>query len=89
MTRPMLITDAARIAHDTILRRTSGDTELADIIRDGIYDAYRVGANRALEAAAGELEETPDIDWITGGTAPGAKAAALVRSRKINPEKET
>lgn len=48
--RPDTITDVAQIAHDLILRRTDGDTALADLIRWGIHDAYRVGVNRARGA---------------------------------------
>lgn len=77
MGAPDTIAEAAQIAHDLVMRRTDNDHELADIIRAGIHDAYRTGANRALEAAAQEIESVDGID-----------AAALVRTRKINPEKE-
>jgi len=77
ITRPDTITDAAQIAHDLVMRRTNGDTELADIIRRGIHDAYRTGANRALETAAQELDMHAQYS-----------AAHRVRTRKINPEKE-
>lgn len=48
--RPQTINEAAQIAYELILRRTDNDTELADIIRRGIRDAYRTGWNRAIVA---------------------------------------
>lgn len=59
--RPRTIDECAQIAYDLILRRTGGDADLADIMRRGIHDAYRVGANRALEDAAVSIESVaPD-----------------------------
>lgn len=88
MARPETITESAQIAHDLILSRTDGDTVLADLVRRGIHDAYRTGANRALEAAALEIEAVDGIEWALAGTSAGIDAAALVRTRKLNPEKE-
>ena len=48
MGAPDTIAEAAQIAHDLVMRRTDGDTALADLIRWGIHDAYRTGWNRAL-----------------------------------------
>ena len=54
--RPATIDECAQIAHGLVLTSTGGDQEVADIIRDSIHDAYRTGANRALEEAAAVLE---------------------------------
>jgi len=78
MARPETIAESAQIAHDLILSRTGGDTVLADLIRRGIHDAYRTGANRALEAAAQELDMYAQYS-----------AAHRVRSRKIAPEESS
>ena len=74
MARPDTIDQAAQIAYDAILRRTGDDTELADIIRRGIHDAYRTGWNRALEGAAQSIESV-DRD-----------AAQAVRDHKMPEE---
>lgn len=80
MARPDTITDAAQAAYDVIMRRTEDDTELADIIRRAVLDAYRVGANRALEAAAVEIEAVNTWGLTT------SDAARIVRSRKLPEE---
>ena len=59
--RPRTIDECAQIAYDAIMRRTGGDVDLADIMRRAVRDAYRVGANRALEDAAQTVESVaPD-----------------------------
>lgn len=84
---PSTIDEAAQIAYDLILRHTDNDTELADIIRRGVLDAYRVGANRALEAAAVEIEAVAASDpWALAGADAGRDAAKIVRSRKLPEE---
>lgn len=46
---PRTIDECAQIAHDLVLT-TTGDPEVADIIRRGVEDAYRVGWNRSISA---------------------------------------
>ncbi|WP_431889425.1 hypothetical protein [Nocardiopsis alba] len=59
--RPRTIDECAQIAYDAIMRRTGGDVDLADIMRRAVRDAYRTGANRALEDAAQTVESVaPD-----------------------------
>lgn len=73
--RPQTIDEAAQLAHDTVLAAHPGDTELADIVRRGVLDAYRIGANQALEAAARELDMYAQHS-----------AAHRVRARKLTGE---
>lgn len=47
---PATIDDAAQTTHELILRRTGGDTELADSVGNSVHDAYRIGWNRSLAA---------------------------------------
>ena len=79
MAHPDTITDAAQIAYDTVLAST-GDTELADLIRHGIEDAYRTGWNRALEGAAHEHHRRVSAVRLGGRSAP--------RHRRLRRERQ-
>ena len=79
---PRTIDECAQIAYDAVMRRTDNDTELADIIRAGIHDAYRVGWNRALEGGAQGIEAVDPAEWALAGVHAGADAANTLRSYK-------
>lgn len=84
---PPTIDECAQIAHNLVLTAT-GDPEVADIIRRGVEDAYRVGWNRALEASAQGIESVDRAEWALAGMHAGADAARLLRTYK-KPEEPT
>ncbi|MFE1170434.1 hypothetical protein [Nocardiopsis sp. NPDC058789] len=79
---PRTLSECAQIAYDAVMRRTGDDTELADIIRRGIYDAYRTGWNRALEGGAQGIESVDRAEWALAGIHAGDDAARILRSYK-------
>lgn len=82
---PASIDDAAQIAHDLILRRTGDDTELADIIRAGIHDAYRVGLARGHDAGPDAWDVSRmehETDALRDRVAELEKEVARLRTRQ-------
>lgn len=78
---PRTIDECAQIAYNLVLT-TTGDPEVADIIRRGVEDAYRIGWNRALEGGAQGIEAVDRAEWAFFGTDAGANAARILRSYK-------
>lgn len=78
---PRTIDECAQIAYSLVMT-TTGDPEVANIIRSGIHDAYRVGWNRALEASAQGIESVDRAEWALAGMHAGADAARLLRTYK-------